>query len=107
MLHLLGNSSAPFSWDSGRDAWGRGNRGFLFSFCFLCLSCIFRRVHSLLALQRELQVSLLRYPRETRLSAQQAAGRHAVHGPETAARPAEAEVETPPGDTFSLSPPDS
>lgn len=67
------------------------------SVCFLCLSCSFQCVHSLLVLQRKLQVSLLRYPRETRLSAQQAAGRHAVHGPETAARPAEAEVETPSG----------
>lgn len=26
MLHLLENSSAPFSWDSVQDASGRGNR---------------------------------------------------------------------------------
>lgn len=96
MLHLLGNSSAPFSWDSVRDAWGRGNRGFGFFFFVSAAAVVSVRrcFHPLLVLQRKLQVSLLRYTRETRLSAQQAAGGHAVHGPETAARPAEAEVNT-------------
>lgn len=70
----------------------------------LCLSCssgfclrashAHRRFRSLLVLQRKLQVSLLRYTRETRLATQQTAGRHAVHGPQTAARSAEAEVSS-------------
>lgn len=49
-------------------------------------------IHSLLVLQRELQVPLLRYTGETRLPAQQAPGGHAVHGAPAAARPAETEV---------------
>lgn len=46
----------------------------------------------LFTLQRELQISLLRNTCETRLAAQPAPRRHAVHGTPTAARSAETEV---------------
>lgn len=42
--------------------------------------------------QRKLQIPLLRHSCEARFAAQQTPGRHAVHGPQTAAGPAETEV---------------
>lgn len=57
------------------------------------LGCVSSPV-SRLEFQRELEVSLLRDPREAGLSSEPVAGGHAVYGAETAARPAEAEVVT-------------
>lgn len=44
------------------------------------------------SLQRKLQIPLLWHPCEARVATQQTSRRHAVHGPQTAAGPAETEV---------------
>lgn len=109
MLHLSGNSSAPFSWDSARGDSGRGHRLF-FPPAAAALPGFFLRTRVLLVSQRELQVPLLRHTGEARLSAQQTPGGHAVHGPQAAARPAETEVPrapTPPPATHASVPPPS
>lgn len=61
-------------------------------FTFVVSECFFFFFWFSIFFQRKLQIPLLWHPCEARFTTQQTPRRHAVHGPQTAAGPAETEV---------------